>query len=156
MPQYRKEHDWNGLKVICRPKPSLRKVFKFWPFHVGQKILLTLSIEKTGTDNNFSLANYNIVSKFPGMAEYTIHTTFRGKTDVNEIWLDPVSIRHIGAEGEIEYRLCKQKVFDRGLPIFTTKAISPDARNAYIGTIIFSTIFGLFIRELLNLILSLF
>jgi len=156
MPKYRYETDWNGLKVSCKPKSLLRNIFRFWPFHVGQEILLTLSIEKLNLDNNLSLANYNVISKMPGISEEKTIKTFRGNTDAEVIFVDPLPIRYIGSEGDIEYRLCFHKDFDKGLPIFTTKAVSPDTRINLIVLTIISSLLGLFIREIWNFILSLF
>ena len=156
MPQYRFENDWNGLKVFCRPKSFIRKTFRFWPYHVGQKIVLTLSVKSINNENNLSLANYNVLCKLPGLPEEKTLITFRGETDSEVFFVNPLPIRHIGSEGDIEYRLCFHKDFDKGLPIFTTKAVSPDTRINLIVLTLISSLLGLFIREVWNFILSLF
>lgn len=45
MPKYLKA-DWNGCSVSLRPT-GVRRIFRFWPFFVGDRIRLNLTIKRT-------------------------------------------------------------------------------------------------------------
>ena len=149
MPQYVKNKQYfNHVVVSTRPSNPIRNVFFRWfRYYVGQQVRFRVTV-KVGEKQRGDLSKYVIVEKIPSRKSREIEFL----PSVYECSIDTKNTGDISAEGDIEYRICSSGYWEEGGIIVTAKAFSPDTINERLWLIIISTLFGLAIKWLIDLL----
>lgn len=139
MPKYHNQNsNWYG-KIEVIPHSWQRKLFKFWPYYVGDRIFLHVKIEDNKT-------NPVIFEHFSNMEPKQIGRHFSDSYEMDVIG------NVINSTGDVEYMLSGG--VNLGITIFTAHAISKDTWLpavlgmfltfilSIVGTIIVQVLFG--------------
>jgi hypothetical protein len=110
MPQY-----YQHLNVKISPLPVARKIFKWFPYFVGQKVSFEVSVENPPEGE---YAHWNIIETIGGKASLK-----------NEIGKEKIIFigSLINAEGDIEYSIGSMYHTEGRQTIFTAKALNFDS-----------------------------
>jgi hypothetical protein len=128
MPFYNCLNDWNGLRIKASPLNPWRKRFPFWPFFVGQRVQIKLTIKKMETFKGNDLS-FHLVEKLsddgkPRMV--SLQPVPEETTRAGKVFCMDAGSR-ITSSGEIGYWVSNRGYNVDNEPIFTTEAISFDS-----------------------------
>ncbi len=128
MPQYLPKSNWNGLSIEVIPVEKWRQRFKFWPYFVGQKVLLELTITKNHDYDNGDMKFY-VVEKMPDAEKPLIipPAILPKESSGDALTLTLQESSRISGKGEVKYWVSNHGYnLDSG-PIFTAEVLNLDS-----------------------------
>jgi hypothetical protein len=128
MPQFNKLSNWKELEIEVHPAESWRKILRFWPYFVGEKVQLELIVRKFAGISKEDL-NFHLVEKLPDDSKPRIikPTIIQNPSSNTAITLSIPNVSRITGKGEMKYWVSNQGYQVSGEPIFTAEAINLDS-----------------------------
>lgn len=151
MPDYHSRKMIQGANLEVAPIDWYRKIFKRWPYFVGDKILFKISINLVDQTPNFHWDKTRIYEKLPNTITRRISLVKISEEGIIEDIIIESSMA-IPVQGDVEYRFAmspREESFSDGIPIFSASIKSKDS----IFLFIYGTLFGAIVSVLATLVL---
>jgi hypothetical protein len=153
MPQYLPKSNWNGLDIAVTPVEKWRQRLRFWPYFVGQQVILELTITKNPEFDNGDLKFY-VVEKMPDADKPLIipPAILLKEGFGDEVTLTVQDSSRISGKGEVKYWVSNHGYnLDSG-PIFTAEVLNLDSVIIQILLMTVGPLLGFFAGLVLGLL----
>jgi len=128
MPFFNHNYEWNGLAIDVQPIEPWRKRYPFWPYFVGQRINLELSVSLP-TETKASELQFHLVEKMPDQDKPRIipPSLVPDRSAGGQLVFHIQNGSRITGKGEVKYWVSNRGYNVGHEPVFSTDAISLDS-----------------------------
>jgi hypothetical protein len=128
MPLYNNIPDWNGFEIQVKPVEPWRKRIRFWPYFVGQTVLLELVVKKSPAMPKGDL-QFHVVEVMPDVEKPRIvtPTSLPERSIDREMMFIVRGSSRITGKGEVKYWVSNRGYNVDNEPIFTGEALNLDS-----------------------------